>query len=207
MGDETNALQYCLLRVECHSIKSSNLYQILESQSNRRISIKSSNLYQIVESLSNRLLFNGTWQKRRRELEKWLRLEFGEMTLQMHQAVFDLYTCAVFDLYTCDMTRLRACLTCVIRMWDMTYSSYVGHEFLIYGTWPHMSHTHAFDDVTHVKHARRRVMSHVYKSHTAHVYKSNRDDVITSSNAYMWHYPSRSFTYVILCGTWHIHHM
>ena len=37
----------------------------------------------ILQSQSNWSLFNGTWQKRRRELEKRLSFEIGELTLQM----------------------------------------------------------------------------------------------------------------------------
>jgi len=37
---------------------------------------------QVLQSQSDWSLFNRTRQKRRREQENWVRLEFGEMTLQ-----------------------------------------------------------------------------------------------------------------------------
>ena len=38
----------------------------------------------ILQSQSNWSLFNGTWQKRRKELDNGLSFEIGEITLQMH---------------------------------------------------------------------------------------------------------------------------
>jgi len=57
--------------------------------------------------------FNGTWQKRTRELDYWLRFEIEEMTLHMQQDVL----CDVthwYDSFMCDMTHWFIRL---IHMW------------------------------------------------------------------------------------------
>jgi len=52
---------------------------------------------QILQSQSDGSLFNETLQKRRRELDSWLRLEIGEMTLHLQEAVFDVSLIGLFS--------------------------------------------------------------------------------------------------------------
>jgi len=87
-----------LLHVECHSIKSCNLKFVSPmSQFLSPMSQFESHMSQPIAcgvsfnlnlpSQSHWSLFNGTWQKRPRELDHRLGFEIGEMTLQMQKAV------------------------------------------------------------------------------------------------------------------------
>ena len=49
-----------------------------------------------LQSQSHWSLFNGTWQKRPRELDYRLRFENEEMTLQMQKAVFRIHIVHIF---------------------------------------------------------------------------------------------------------------
>ena len=89
---------YSLLHVEWHSIKSCNLKFVSPmSQFVSPMSQFESQMVQPIacgvafslnlQSQSHSSLFNGTWQKRPRDLDYWLRFEIEERTLQIQQAV------------------------------------------------------------------------------------------------------------------------
>jgi len=61
-----------------------------------------------LQSQSHRSFFSGTWQKRPRELDIWLRFESEEITLQMHKAV----TCVIMILFLVSFHIFTSLLTC-----------------------------------------------------------------------------------------------
>jgi len=121
---------YSLLHLECHFISISNL-----------------------ESQSHWSLFNGTWQKRPREQDDWLRFGNEEMTLQVQQAGVDVfmtsmvYTITYKHTYTHKHTHI------------MSTSS---HNFIYVIYVPLLDYTRSHAN-THVRTHKIRTSSHTFR--------------------------------------------
>jgi len=112
--------------------------------------------------LSHVTLFNGTWQKRTRELDHRLRFEVEEMSLQMQWAVQVSY-------HTCVWVMSHICFSHVIHLIESchTFMSHVTHLVQSWHTSDLvMSHVHesyyVFDPV----------MSHIWLSHVRQLVES-----------------------------------